>query len=451
MPDDLSNAASPGPPPPAPLGGGTPPAGPGQTPAALDTAPPVLGTLPPPPGAATPARTVSRLRALLLSLVVLAVGAGLGAAGFVYEQSHVTWKPQTEKTGDGWRISTSHGLRLGDAALGKGHIVWNAGPFTVLTGLTDGESKLLGARAFAGKITAPAISARYVTWMDVHYQGDNVVWVYDIERRRRTQLEGLAGITRSPVLAGSIAVWAAGLGQGRGFQVRSVDLVTGRQTTIADTPVADDLIAGGDLCAWISRAASAEPPVITVADVRTGTRRQIAPYARSGGRMVGFAVAGRFLVWARDTGPGTAAEVLSYDVGTGVTKVVASAGSIEAVAAGGDLIAWSERASGGDTRIVGVHPAGGTPFVIALLSGPAPSDVYANGKLAAWRVSPMLLFESYLQTATIAAGPTASRGDTGTAPAGLTGPATVTRTGPATVLLAGPAAAALMSPLTKAD
>ncbi len=411
----MNSAASPGAPLPAPLGGATPPAGSARAPAGPGTPPAAPVAAPPAPA---PPRQVSRLRALLLSLVVLAVGAGLGAAGFVYEQSHVTWKPQTEKTGDGWRISTSHGLRLGDAALGKGYIVWNAGPFTVLTGLADGESKLLGARAFAGKITAPAISARYVTWMDAHYQGDNVVWVYDIESRRRTQLPGLAGITRSPVLAGSVAVWAAGLGQGRGFQVRTADLETGRRATVADTPVADDLIAGGDLCAWISRTASTEPPVITVADVRTGTRRQIAPYAQPSGRLIGFAVAGRFLVWARDTGPGTAAEVLSYNVGTGVTKAIASAGSIDAVAGGGDLVVWSEASPGGDTRIVGAHPRGGNPFVVALLSDVAPTDVYASGGLAAWRVSPLLLFDSYLQTASAVEGPTALRGDAETAASG---------------------------------
>ena len=376
--------------------------------AAGPPAPPALGAAPPAAEAPAPGRRVSRLRALLVSLVVLAVGAGLGAGGFAYEQSHVTWKPQVEKTGDGWRISTSHGLRLGDAALGEGYIVWNAGAFTVLTDLSDGRSKLLGARAFAGDITAPAISARYVTWMDLYLHGDDVVWVYDIDSRRRTQLPGLTGITRSPVLAGSVAVWTADLGQGRGFQVRSVDLVTGKRATIADTAVADDLIAGGDLSAWISRTASAEPPVITVADVRTGTRRQIAPYARSSGRLVGFGVAGRFLVWARDSGEGTAGEVLSYNVDTGVTRVVARAERIEAIAGGGDLVIWSQSTPAGDTRIVGAHPDDGRPFVVALLPGVTPVAVCASRGLAAWRVSPVLLFDSYLQTAAAAEGRTAS-------------------------------------------
>ena len=376
----------------------------GQAPATPDGAPALPGAGSPPPR-----HGVSRLRALLVSLAVLAAGAGLGAAGFTLEQSRVTWKPQVAETGNGWRISTSHGLRLGDAALGRGYIVWNAGPFTVLTDLGDGHSKLLGARAFAGDITAPAISEHYVTWMDVHFQGDDVVWVYDIRTRRRVRLLGLVGITRSPVLAGAVAVWAADLGRGRGFEVRSVDLATGRQAKVADTPAADDLIAGDDLCAWISRVATTEPPVITVADVRSGARRQIAPYARTDGRLAGFAVAGRFLVWARDTGPGTAAEVLSYDVDTGVTRVVASADSVEAIAGGGDLVVWSAGSSAGDTRIMGARPGGGAPFVIALLPGLAPTDVYASGDLAAWRVSPLLLFDSYLQTAAAAGGPTTSR------------------------------------------
>jgi hypothetical protein len=357
-----------------------------------------------------PARRVS-LRALLVSCVVLAVGAAVGAAGFALEQSRVTWRPQVAATDDGWRISTSHGLRLGAAALGPAHVVWNAGPFTLLTDLEGGDSKLLGARAFAGDLSAPSTSARYVTWLDVHYQGPSVVWVYDTVSKRRVQLEGTEGVQRSPVLAGPVAIWAVGLPDGGGSRVVGEDLRSGTRSVIAESPVVEDLVAAGDLAAWISRPASAEPPVITVADVRSGARRQVAPYTTGGGtRLVGFAVAGRHLVWARDAGPGTAGQIVAFNVDTGAVSVLAAAEGPISVAGGGDLVVWAERPSTAEPRVLGVRPSEGAPFVVAILSGAAPTDVYASGAIAAWRVSPDLLFDSYLQTAAISGAATASQG-----------------------------------------
>jgi len=392
-------------PPAAPL---VPPAAPTTTPGA-----PVPPATPGAPAAGSAPRRPSRLRALLVSLAVLAVGAALGAGGFAFEQSHVSWRPQVSRTGDGWKISTSHGLKLGSAALMPSHIVWNAGPFTVLTDLHDGTSKLLGARAFAGELTAPSASERYVVWMDIHLQGANVVWVYDTRNRRRTQLAGTGGITRSPALAGSVAVWAESLGETRGFEVRGVDLSTGRRSVIAETALAQDLVGGGDLTAWVSRPAAAEPPVITVADVRSGVRRQVAPYAQPGGRLIGFAVAGRTLVWARDSGVTAGEQILSFDVDTGATRVLASVRGVACVAASGDLVVWAESPSGTEATIMGLRQSDGSSSAIAVLPGGPPSDVYASGETVAWRVSPAFLFDSYLQTAAAPSGLTATAAGTG--------------------------------------
>ena len=135
----------------------------------------------------------------------------------------------------------------------------------------------------------------------------------------------------------------------------------------------------------------------------------MAPYVGGrGGRLTGFAVAGRCLVWARDTGLGTAGQVVSFDVDTGATRVLAQAPHIDCVAGGGDLVVWAEGAPDGGTRVMGVRLGGGAPSVVALLSGSPPTDVYASGDQAAWRISPGLLFDSYLQTATLGGGPTAS-------------------------------------------
>ena len=106
------------------------------------------------------------MRALLFSGIILLAGTVLGVAGFVLEQSRAAWPPQVTATSDGWRISTSHGLRLGGSALGGDHLAWEAGPFTLLTDLRTGKSRLLGAVATSGSASAPSASDRFVVWLE---------------------------------------------------------------------------------------------------------------------------------------------------------------------------------------------------------------------------------------------------------------------------------------------
>ena len=95
-----------------------------------------------------------------------------------------------------------------------------------------------------------------------------MVWVYDVAARRRTRLDGTDGITRSPALAGSMAVWETREGESWPAGARRRPRHRERRLQVADTAVADDLSAAGDLAAWVSRrAAGAEPPVITVTDL----------------------------------------------------------------------------------------------------------------------------------------------------------------------------------------
>jgi hypothetical protein len=369
---------------------------------------------PPPPAtsgaAVAPARQRldPRLRALLLSFIVLAAGAVLGAGGFLVEQTRATWPPQVTADGDGWRVTTSHGLRLGDAALGGDQLVWEAGAFTLVTDLTTGKSKLLGAAAYAGTASAPSASSRYAAWMEGrHGEGrEPVVWVFDMASRRRTRLDGTEGITRSPALAGSVAVWAAA--HGDSWLVRGVDLATGRRLRVAETAVADDLSAAGDLAAWVSRrAAGSEPPVITVADLTDSLRRFVAPYqAGEGGRLIGFALAGRSLVWARSSGGGVD-QVVAFNVDSGSTRVLAAWPGVRALAAAGDLVVWAQGAPDGQVRVMGMRAGTGAPYVSLAASeepfligeaGAGLTDVYAGADIAAWRVQSALLFDSYLRT-----------------------------------------------------
>jgi hypothetical protein len=374
------------------------------------TAPP-LG----PPGSAPAQRRLDpRLRAFLVSLIVLAAGAALGTGGFLVEQSRATWRPQVAAAGSGWRISTSHGQRLGAAALGGDKLVWDAGAFTLLTDLATGRSRLLGAAALGGNATEPAASDRYAVWMETQpgAQAGTIVWGYDMDNGRRMRLDGAAGVDRSPVVAGSTAVWASQLTGGQGWLVQGVDIPSGRALQLATTPVADDLVAGGTLAAWVSRRTTVmAPPVITVADLAGDLRREVAPYTDAqGGRLIAFTPAGRSLLWARSTGEASD-QIVSFDVDTGAARVVASAPGVRALAAAGDLIVWAEGAPAGGGRVVGLRLGTGAPyvstqavdapFVIAEVSGGAITDVYAGAGVAAWRVRGALFFDSYLQTAEV--------------------------------------------------
>lgn len=363
-----------------------------------------------PPDAGGRRRLDLRLQALLLSLIVLAAGALLGAGGFYVERARATWHPQVTAEGDGWRITTSHGLRLGGAALGGDQLVWGAGGFTLITDLSTGKSKLLGAAAYTRDSSSPSASPGHAAWMESRQDSGwrPVVWVYDVATRRRTRLDGTDGITRSPALAGSMAVWETRGGEGR--LVHGADLATGRRLQVADTAVADDLSAAGDLAAWVSRrAAGAEPPVITVTDLAGSLQRSVAPYVTgSSGRLIAFALAGRFLVWARSFG--VTDQIVAFDVDSGSIRVLATRSGVRALAAAGDLVVWAEDATPGHVRVMGLRIGAGAPDV-SLASGEEPfliaeagaglSDVYAGADVAAWRVQGTLLFDSYLQTATV--------------------------------------------------
>jgi len=365
------------------------------------------GAAPPAPPAplahgAAPERPHSWVQALLVSGLILLVGAVLGAAGFVFEQSRATWRPQVSATSAGWRISTSHGLQLGGSALGGDHLCWEAGPFTLLTDLRSGKSRLLGAAASAGNASAPSMSDRFVVWLEAPASDarDAVVWVFDISRGRRARLEDVQGISRSPAVSGTTAVWEADGAETGAPQIRGVDLVTGRRFSVGESGGASDLIISGTLVAWAAgRPDPAAPPLITVVDLADGRRWSIAPYPQNqGSDLLGIALAGRTLIWARATAA-RADQILAYDLDRTAVRAIAQAADLVPPAADGDLIVWAQPSTEGDTRVIGLRLSGGDPFPIARVPGGSVRSVLVSGKTVAWHVAGALLFDTYLQTA----------------------------------------------------
>ena len=371
MPEPLiAGAASPAPVPPAPLTRG-----------------------------AAPGRPHSWVRALIISALILLVGAVLGAAGFVFEQSRATWRPQVSATSAGWRVSTSHGLQLGGSALGGDRLAWEAGPFTLLTDLRSGKSRLLGAAATTGSASVPSISDRFVVWLQAPAYGSSgaAVWVYDVSRGRRTRLGGVQGMSQSPAVSGTTAVWETFAGTNT-QRIHGIHLVTGRRFSLGESGGASQLIIRGTLVAWVApRSGPPGPPVITVVDLADGRRWAIAPYPRSqGSDVLGIALAGRTLVWGRSTA--AADEILTYDLDTAAVRTIAQGVGRSPLAADGDLVVWAQPSAQGETRIVGLRLSGGDPFTIAAVAGGTVRNVFLSGETVAWHVAGTLLFDTYIQT-----------------------------------------------------
>jgi len=345
-------------------------------------------------------RPRSWVRALLISALILLAGAVLGAAGFVFEQSRATWHPQVTATSSGWRISTSHGLQLGGSALGGDRLAWEAGPFTLLTDLRSGKSRLLGAASTDGSASTPSMSDRFVVWLQAPAVDgrEAVVWVYDISSRRRTRLEDVGGISQSPAVSGTTAVWETFVGT-NAQRINGVDLVTRRRFSLGESGGASELIISGTLVAWVApRPGPPAPPVITVVDTANGQRRSIAPYPEQQDRLLGIALAGRTLVWARAAAAGTTVQILAYDLDTAAVRTIAQGVDLSPPAAVGDLVVWAQPSNAGDTRIVGLRLSGGQPFTIATVSGGSVRSVLVSGKTVAWHVAGALPFDTYLQT-----------------------------------------------------
>jgi hypothetical protein len=352
---------------------------------------------------AVPQRPHSLLRALLISLVVLLAGAVLGAAGFVFEQSRATWRPQVTSTSDGWHISTSHGLQLGNSSLGGDNLAWEAGPFTLLTDLRSGKSKLLGAAATAGSASAPSASDRFVAWLEApaSYSQEAIVWVYEVSRGRRTQLEDVQGISRSPAVSGTTAVWEANAGT-KAAQIHGVDLVTGHRFSLGESGNVDrQIVINGTLVAWAAwQLDQAAAPLITVVDLADDRRWSVAPYPEGQqDGLIGLALADRTLVWARAATTAQEDQILAYDLDTARVRVIAQAADIVPPAADGDVVVWAQPSAEGGTQITGVRLSGGDPFTIASVPGGSVRSVLLSGKTVAWHVAGALLFDTYLQTA----------------------------------------------------
>ena len=195
-------------------------------------------------------------------------------------------------------------------------------------------------------------------------------------------------------------MWEADGGGAGAPQIRGVDLVTGRRFSVGESGGASELIISGTLVAWAAgRPDPAAPPLITVVDLADGRRWSIAPYPQNqGSDLLGIALAGRTLIWARATAA-RADQILAYDLDRTAVRAIAQAADLVPPAVDGDLVVWAQPSTEGDTRVIGLRLSGGDPFPIARVPGGSVRSVVVSGKTVAWHVAGALLFDTYLQTA----------------------------------------------------
>jgi hypothetical protein len=359
-------------------------------------------------GASRPHRL--ELRTLLAALLVPALGAALGAAAFAYESAHQPWRPQTTRTANGWRIVEPTGHRPSDPAVGSGRLVWTWFADTILMDLTSGKTRLLGAGVHGGAVMPASISGDYVVFVEGAPGSPAAIYSYDISSGRRSRLPSDVEPRSAVVLAGDTALWIADRPQTstyRDGEIRSYDLRTGRQTTIAAGPVFPPLLADGTLVAWSSTQPSfpspqgyAVPSSLQVRDTATGTVTTVPPPPNDGPEGFSGWVAlrdGKLLGLGTTSGP-AAATVLVRDIATGATQAMGTAAPEALPAMDAATVVWVERDAGlfAASRIVGRHLDGSPSFEIARMNG-AVGSLSVDGEWVAWTVQG--LAKTWIETA----------------------------------------------------
>lgn len=329
--------------------------------------------------------------ALVIAVLIMLAGAALGGVGYRLEQSHAAWRPRVTATADGWRITSSLGLRYADPALSGSYLAWDAGPFTVLVDLRSGHSKLLGVAQTAGAVVGPAVSDRYIVWFEQGGNEESPLYAYDIAAHRRTRLAPQGQILERPAIFGSTLVWFGympGAPASAGTnEIRGMRLPDGRQFLVAtgDGDSLDTPVISGTTVAWQRRGGSS-PVEFVVTDLLSGRRRIIVPAGQtSDHRASGLALSGSTLLWLMSDQVRGVSSIHTYDMTSGASRIVPAGRMATNAAIDGDLIVWAQR-DGAATRIMGRRLTAATDVQIAAVPSGLVGAVCVSGDTAAWVV-----------------------------------------------------------------
>jgi hypothetical protein len=349
---------------------------PAPPPASTPPAPPPVSSAPA-AGSEWPPRRPSWLCALLVSLVIVAAGAALGAAGYRVERSHWVRTPTVERTSDGWRLTSRGGHELSGLGLDGPHLIWQDGASIEFLDLEKGQVLLLGPGPGLHATWDPAVGERYAIWFEAERQASLAAQAiaYDIETGRRWTLGDIGSVYSYPAISGDLAVWCSAKAIGR-QAIHGVRIGGGEWLEVAAQYGAP--VVSGGLVVW---AESWTGP-FTAKEIASGTSWPVAA-GLSHGKLTGLALADRTLVWGQSSETAGSGAVTAADVDGGETTTVA-AGLTGLVGPACDerTVVWGEStASGG--RVMGRRLGGGPSFVVAEVDGDVV-EVAVSGDTVAW-------------------------------------------------------------------
>lgn len=324
-------------------------------------------------------RPPSWLRALLISLAVVAAGFALGAAWYRFERAASIQPPVVTRTTDGWRISARQRREFSGLGLSGTRLLWQNGASIEYLDLASGRLRLLGPGPGMRTTWDPAVGDRYSVWFEAERMESLAARAvaYDTRSGRRWTLAEIGSVRSYPAISGDVAVWcsAAALGSPTINGAR-----VGNGATFEVGPGDGAPVVSGGLVVW---AASWKGPFYAH-ELASGTSRPVVA-GLTNGRLTGLALAGRTLVWGQSPQePGSAAGVVAtVDVDGGETTTLASGVSgLSGPACDGRTVVWGERTAGGD-RVMGCRLDGGPAFVVAATDGTV-EEVAVSGDTVAW-------------------------------------------------------------------
>jgi hypothetical protein len=383
VPDELTRrpteteATEAPPAPPAPPSAPAPPASPAPAyPAPASPAPLAAGP-PTHERGARPPRRPSWVRALLLSLVVLAAGALVGVAGYRYEISASVEPPQLEQTARGWLITAHQRREFSGLALNDTRLLWQNGASIEYLDLATGRLRLLGPGPGMRATWDPAVGERYAIWFEAERQSSLAASAvaYDTQSGRRWTVADIGSVRSYPAISGDVAVWcsAPALGQAA---INGVRIGSAEPFEVAAEEGAP--VVSGGLVVW---ASSWTGPFVAQ-ELGSGASWPVAA-GLSDGRLTSLALAGRTLVWGQASEATGGGVVATAGVDGGETAAVASGLSgLSGPACDGRTIVWGEQAADG-ARVMGRRLNGGPSFVVAEAEGTV-KEVAVSGDTVAW-------------------------------------------------------------------
>ncbi len=368
----------------------------GPTPASVSAAPdPAPAAAPPiagdaaPDASARPPRSPSWLRALLLSLVVLAAGSALGAAGYHLERAYYVQAPEMTKTSDGWRIIGRHGPEFSGLALSGPRLLWKNGPSIEYADLDEGWVRLLGPGAGMRTTWEPSVGERYAIWFEAERPESFAARAvaYDTRSGRRWTVADIGSIYSYPSLSGETAAWCSAR-QIASPAVWGVRIGSGDTFEVA--PGYGAPVVSGSLVVW---ATSARGP-FTARELGSGTSWPVT-VGLTRDELTAIALSGRTLVWGQGSAAAGSGVVAAASVDGGATRTLAAGVTgLAGPAYDGVTVVWAERvaapggtsAAAAGSRVMGRRLGGDAAFIIAEVDG-VVTEVAVSGGTVAWIVS----------------------------------------------------------------